>query len=315
MGSWCCRSLLMVMLWALRGAGTTGTVPPGAGTGAVLRAVPAVLSRRSTSGCRQQRCAQGAALHGEGWGWAAGSGCPACYALAVPYFCMLFALPYEPPGPACSPPHCSPVPGGTEQGQGWSCHLFWCCEAFLLPPARELRWLRRPISGIWMCGLKSILLVQLSVAHCESRAGGRSGAMGAAGRREPCFPFFVRQGPKFPLFLSWKEAAEAQDGAVWLRCGALPMGGTRFPFLLPSLFSLITSTSHPRLPSPLPIPFLEATNSGGLLPPQHRRDFGSPLLLIGRAARPPGKRIIGGGGGKRRGGVRHSWPRLPGRSA
>lgn len=148
-----------------------------------------------------------------------------------------------------------------------------------------------------MCGLKSILLVQLSVAHCESRAGGRSGAMGAAGRREPCFPFFVRQGPKFPLFLSWKEAAEAQDGAVWLRCGALPMGGTRFPFLLPSLFSLITSTSHPRLPSPLPIPFLEATNSGGLLPPQHRRDFGSPLLLIGRAARPPGKRIIWGGAG------------------
>lgn len=118
MGSWCCRSLLMVMLWALRGAGNTGTVPPGAGTGAVLRAVPAVLSRRSTSGCRQQRCAQGAALHGEGWGWAAGSGCPACYALAVPYFCMLFTLPYEPPGPACSPPHCSPVPGGTEQGQG-----------------------------------------------------------------------------------------------------------------------------------------------------------------------------------------------------
>lgn len=249
-----------------------------------------MLSHRRTSGCQQQHCARGAALRGRGWGWAAGSGCPGCSALAVPYFCILFPLPCEPPCPACSSSHCSPVPGGTEQRQGWSCHLFQRCEAARLPPAWEPRWLRRPISGIWMCGLKSILLVQLSVAHCKSRAGRRSGAMGAAGWREPCFVLFVRRGPKFPLFLSWKEADKAQDGAAWLRCGALPMGGTRFPCLLPSLLSLTTSPSHPQSPSSSWKP-----PTRGLLLPQHRRDFGSPLLLIGRAARPLCERIMWGG--------------------
>lgn len=71
--------------------------------------------------------------------------------------------------------------------------------------AGSWRRLGRPISGIGMCGLKSILLVQLSAARCQGLR-----AVGARGWREP--PPHVTHPPAFPLFSSTQGPAVA---LVW----------------------------------------------------------------------------------------------------
>lgn len=121
--------------------------------------------------------------------------------------------------------------------------------------------LEQPISGIGMCGLKSILLVQLSAARCWGW----------------WVPLCVSHPPAFPLFFSSRGPAMALLG------GALPVGASRFPSLSPASVWKLQARVRTALPGTVGILALQQAQRG-------RRQ-----LNADRQSRPPWCRDGGGG--------------------
>lgn len=110
-----------------------------------------------------------------------------------------------------------------------------------------LRRLGRPISRIGMCGLKSILLVQLYAARCRGLRGWWVPGGVCGGRPPPC------QAPAFlPLVFRLPGSSHGPGFG-----GALPV-------------------KAPPIPIPEPSLRLEAVSSGENGSARHRGDFGSP---------------------------------------
>lgn len=91
--------------------------------------------------------------------------------------------------------------------RGCICHpsLSQASQTALCSCSRPGSWRRlgRPISGIGMCGLKSILLVQLSAAPCQGLGGRRVLGVEALSLLGTCLPSPCFSAPATALFWGW----------------------------------------------------------------------------------------------------------------